>query len=95
MELTINEFKEKLQELEDLKMQKVLSDFEGGKLTAYRQVENLILFGVAVSLPNKDEMTSEMITECNRWYDKENTRSNTHFKRGWKLCYRWLKNELK
>ena len=50
---------------------------------------------VGVSLPNEDKMTSEMITECNRWYDKKNTRSNTHFKRGWKLCYRWLKNELK
>jgi hypothetical protein len=45
-----NDFRIALNSLEHLKNNKILSDFEGGKLTAYREMENLILPVVMPSL---------------------------------------------
>ena len=39
--------------------------------------------------------TSQLITEVNRWYFEENALPKTHFARGFKECYFWLKTKLK
>ena len=59
------------------------------------KVENLILFGVGVELPTKEEMLSNLDFKVENWL-LENTKDEiTGFKVGFKSCYRWIKRKLK